>query len=133
MQVTFSLLKKIKFGLTGLLNTVFGYTVYAGLVYSDVSVEISLFLSTVCGVLFNFFTFSKVVFNARFTLISSIKYILVYMILYGINLLLIDAIIAISKLNPYVAQFAALLLIVPISWLLLNYFVFKPTLSNEKN
>ena len=52
----------IRFLGVGVLNTVFGYSVYAALIFAGLSYLIALFLSTIAGVVFNYFSFGRIVF-----------------------------------------------------------------------
>lgn len=53
----------IRFLLVGLLNTAFGYSVFAFFILIHIHYAIAALLSTVCGVLFNFKTTGKIVFG----------------------------------------------------------------------
>jgi putative flippase GtrA len=54
-----------KFVMVGVLNTAFGYGVFSLLVLLKVDAGISLFASTIMGILFNYMTTGRLVFLAR--------------------------------------------------------------------
>ena len=52
-----------KFIFVGVLNTIVGYSFYALFIYLGFDYKVSVFLATVLGVLFNFQTIGRLVFN----------------------------------------------------------------------
>ena len=55
----------IRFVLVGVLNTVFGYGVFALFIGLGLHYALAALLSTVCGILFNFRTTGRLVFGNR--------------------------------------------------------------------
>ena len=55
----------IRFLLVGVLNTIFGYAVFALFVLLHLHYAVAALLSTICGVLFNFKTTGRLVFGSR--------------------------------------------------------------------
>jgi len=49
----------------GVFNTAFSYAVFAALVWAGMAASIGLLLSTVTGIVFNFFTTGRLVFGNR--------------------------------------------------------------------
>ena len=82
--------KLIKFLLVGMINSLFGYTVFSLLIFLKLlDYNIALLIATICGVLFNFKTTGTIVFkNGNNTLI--IRFITVYLFIYVINLLFLQ-------------------------------------------
>lgn len=74
----------IKFTFVGVLNTIFGYSVYWLLLQVGFHFSLAVFFSTVLGVFFNYKTIGKLVFKAKGNSFL-IKFILVYVVLYFIN------------------------------------------------
>lgn len=58
-------LRFLRFLLVGGLNTAFGYGIFALFILLGIHYAIAAFLSTVCGVLFNFKTIGHLVFDSR--------------------------------------------------------------------
>lgn len=75
----------IRFLLVGVLNTVFGYSCFALLLYFGIDHRLTLLISTVLGVLFNFKTSGHLVFKATGSRRIA-RFVLVYGVVYGINL-----------------------------------------------
>jgi len=55
----------VRFLLVGVLNTLFGYLLFALLLFVGIHYAIALLLSTVAGVFFNFRTIGRLVFGSR--------------------------------------------------------------------
>lgn len=92
----------LRFVLVGLLNTAFGYLAYAALVAVGLGPQASLALAFVLGVIWNYFTHARLVFDQR-GLARLPPYVLSYLVIWGFNsgglALLLRA-----GLGPYLAQ-----------------------------
>jgi len=55
----------LRFGLVGLLNAAFGYSVFAGLILAGAWPGTALVIGTIAGVLFNMQTSNRLVFRAQ--------------------------------------------------------------------
>ena len=55
----------VRFLVVGVLNTVFGYAVFAFVILLHVHYALAALCSTVCGILFNFQTTGRLVFGSR--------------------------------------------------------------------
>ncbi|MFH0710521.1 MAG: GtrA family protein [Pseudomonadota bacterium] len=112
-----------KFLLVGGLNTLFGYSLFAVLIYTGLHYTVAVFIGTIIGVLFNFKTTGKLVFRSYDnTLIW--KFFGVYGIIYLLNIIGLYLLEKIS-IDIYVA---GALLIIPmalVSFVLNKRFVFK--------
>lgn len=124
----------IRFFIVGGVNTVFGYSVFAFLIYLGLHYSIAALAGTFIGVLFNFKTTGKLVFkNSDNTLI--IRFFAVYGIVYLLNVTGL-AFFNHIQINNYVA---GAILIVPvgvIAFLLNKKFVFnksKPLNNTPKD
>ena len=111
--------------MTGVLNTVFGYSVYAGLIYINVPYFIALFIATVAGVIFNYFSFGSIVFKTDNTWLTFAKFVIAYAGIYAVNILFLDLLTRQFHLNPYLGQAICVPLNVFVSWLLMNFWVYK--------
>lgn len=113
----------LKFLATGILNTVFGYSLYAAFIFLGLNVSASLAIATILGVFFNFKTIGQLVFNSKDNSLI-FKFFFIYIITFFINLSLIKCFVAIG-FNEY---FSGIIAIVPVSimsFILNKYFVFK--------
>lgn len=115
----------IKFLGTGVLNTAFGYSIYAGLVFAGVPYLAALLAATVLGVVFNYFSFGRIVFQGHGGWAVFGKFIVAYVLIYGVNALLLNALTGVFYLNPYAAQVICIPVSVALSWLLMTYWVYK--------
>lgn len=118
-------LKKIRFLTVGLLNTIFGYGVYSLLIYFEFYQEYALLLSTISGIIFNYFSFRGLVFKIPITVEGIAKYIFTYCILYFFNVWALSMSYEWIVSNSYIAQLICLPFLVLISWILMNRWVFK--------
>ena len=115
----------VKFLGTGLLNTVFGYSIYATLVYVGIPYLAALLISTSIGVIFNFFSFGRIVFYARSGLLVFGKFVTCYGAVFFFNAFSLDMLVVNLKMSPYVAQVLCIIPSVIMSWILLKYWVYK--------
>lgn len=115
---------------TGLLNTLFGYAIYALLVYLNTSYLLALFLSTVAGVIFNYFSYGAMVFGAKADWKLFGKFVIAYALIYAANAALLQVLTANYHLNAYLAQGFCIAPTVVVSWLVLNLWVYKGNSSN---
>jgi len=109
----------------GLLNTVVGYAIYGILILLKVPYLAALLMATIVGVIFNYFSIGRLVFKSRGGLIVFGKFIAAYSVVYGINATALDVLIKHFQFNPYIGQALCVPLSVIISWLLMNYWVYK--------
>ena len=116
--------KFIRFLFVGGLNTVFGYSVYCLMIFLGLSYVLATFIQQVIGVMFNFITTGKLVFensNKRLLLKFVICYVLTYFVNIGINKW-----IQISLgINEYMAGAGAIIISSLVSFFLLSYYVYK--------
>ena len=121
----------IRFLSVGLLNTIFGYTVYALLIYVRVPYLIALLISTVAGVIFNYFSFGRLVFHGHRGRHVFIRFIITYVITYIANATILYVLNKQFLFNPYVGQIVCIPMSVLLSWLLMHKWVFKKGLNSE--
>lgn len=109
----------------GLLNTVVGYGIYGILILLKVPYLAALLIATIMGVIFNYFSIGRLVFKSRGGLIVFGKFIAAYGVVYGINAAALDVLIKRFQFDPYIGQALCVPLSVLVSWLLMNYLVYK--------
>ncbi|MBL8018088.1 MAG: GtrA family protein [Leptospirales bacterium] len=123
--------QKRSFGLfliVGGINTVFGYLVFALLTLTGLHYSLAAFLATVIGVIFNFFTTGRIVFENR-----SPALIFRFFLGYGVYYVLYVISIGLLKhfgLDSLVAAAIALPPLSVVSYLLNKYFVFPQANGN---
>lgn len=115
--------KFVKYLFVGFMNTVFSYMVYAICVTILSRPTLSLAISYVIGILFNFQTTGRIVFkNKNNTLIF--KFFLSYLTTFFINRYFLDTLVSTFHVDKYLSQAVLVFPIAMISFLLLKHFVF---------
>ena len=114
----------VRFLAVGVLNTAFGYGVFALLVIAGLNSGLALAIATMAGVFFNYFTTGRFVFANRGHALLP-RFALAYAFSYGINLGLLK-LFEHAGLPSLAAQAICLPLIVVLSFVLLRLFVFGP-------
>lgn len=117
--------KIIKFLSAGVLNTVFGYSVYALLLFIKTPYLIALLVATVAGVVFNYFSLCRIVFHGVGSWFVFGKFLVGYALIYGANAILLGILTRDFHINPYIGQVICIPMSVLLSWLLMNYWVYK--------
>lgn len=112
----------------GLLNTAFGYGLYALLVYVGLNLYFAQVISQICGVVFNYSMFRRLVFRTSRPRISS--YVGAYMVNYLLGLMLLMLANHYMR-SPYVAGIVALLVVSVINYFILKVFVFKTSVADQ--
>lgn len=114
----------IRFLFVGALNTLFGYVIYALLVLIGLHYSLATLISTILGIIFNFFTTGRIVFKNRDNKLI-IAFVLVYAFTYGVNVLLLRWLIDGLGVNKLVAGAIVTLPVAVLSYLLNSIFTFK--------
>lgn len=112
-----------RFVLVGGLNTVFGYGLFALLLYAGLHFSFALLLATVFGVLFNFKTTGALVFKSSDNH-KIFRFVLIYLVVYLANVL---GVVVFSRLGltPYLGGAILVLPIAILSFVLQKRFVFS--------
>ncbi len=113
----------ILFLIVGVINTCFGYGLFALLIYLKLHYSLASLISTFMGILFNFKTTGVIVFKNNNNLLI-FRYFLAYGITYLIGLLFLF-VTNHFKISNYIAGAAWLLPGAIISYFLMKSFVFK--------
>ena len=111
-----------KFLIVGGLNTLFGYSLFAILLYLNFHYTVAVLFATLLGVVFNFFTIGRFVFANNETQLI-FKFISVYIVVYMFNisgLWFFEHI----KFDLYIGGALLVLPLALISFFLNKYFVF---------
>jgi len=118
-----TLYQLLRFLVVGGLNTLFGYSLFAVLTYVGMSYPIAIGLATIGGVMFNFQSVGRLVFDgaprSRFW-----RFVAVYGVIYLLNLGGVRCLLAVG-MNVY---FANALILIPLSlvaFILNRRFVFN--------
>ena len=114
-----------KFLSAGILYTVFGYSVYAVLLFIKTPYLFALFVATVTGIIFNYFSFGRLVFHGHDGWFVFGKFVIAYALIYGVNAALLRVFTIDFLLSPYLGQVICIPIGVLLSWFLMNYWVYK--------
>jgi putative flippase GtrA len=110
-------IRLFRFFVIGAVNTLFSYLIYAGAILIGMHYTLATLISTVLGIIFNFFTTGKVVFRSlegrRFFL-----FMLVYAVTYVVNILLLRLLVDGIHINKLIA---GALVTLPVA--LLSYYL----------
>lgn len=117
--------KMARFIGVGLINTLVGYGIYAILIALRIPYLIALLTATIAGVIFNYFSIGRLVFKSTGGLNIFAKFIAAYGVVYFANAIGLEVSINYLALDPYSGGALCLPPSVVLSWLLLNYWVFK--------
>jgi len=93
----------LRFLVVGALNTVIGLILYSGFILAGLRPEIALMVSTVLGVLNNFFTTGGLVFGNRDPR-RLLRFVAAYALMYAVNTALLDVLIHLTGIGPIAAQ-----------------------------
>ena len=122
----------IRFILVGILNTMVGYGLFALFIYLGLHYSLAVLFSTILGVLFNFKSIGKLVFNSNNN--ERIYHFRgVYILLYLLNVSGLWGLSSIGMENMYVAGAILLAPLAIISFILNKNFVFNQEVDFEKN
>lgn len=120
--------KFIRYLLVGMMNTVFGYSLFALFIYLNVHYSMAVLLSTVLGVLFNFKSIGRLVFKSNNNALIY-RFIGVYILTYLLNVAALR-LFSNYHVNMYLAGALLLVPITLISFTLHNKVVFKERVSH---
>ncbi len=123
-QSTFKMHARLfRFLAIGVLNTAFGYGVFAFLIWYGLHYSLAAAISTVLGVLFNFKTTGALVFRSHDNS-KIIRFVLAYMVVYCANVVALTALVHI-ELGAYLAGLILVLPLALLAYFLNSRFVFK--------
>ena len=120
----------VLFLVMGGVNTLFYYGLFSLLIYIGVFYALAVVIATVCGVLFNFQTFGRVVFkNFRTDLLG--RFIGVYVVLCLANIVGLRLLETIGLYNKYIGGAVLTLPVALLGYVLNKTFVFKKEQPSE--
>lgn len=113
----------VRFGLVSVLNTLFGYSMFALLIFLKLSYPIALLIGTITGIFFNFKTIGILVFKNR-----NNNLIFKFFGVYGLTYLFNVGGLAVLKYFQINIYLGGAILVIPIgllAYILNNMFVFR--------
>ncbi|MFM8332411.1 MAG: GtrA family protein [Candidatus Methylumidiphilus sp.] len=113
----------IRFGIVGIANTGFSYSIYVGFLMIGLPYPVANFFALVLGILFSFCTQSTLVFRKRDKRLF-LRFLLSWVIIYICNILFIKVMLR-SGFDVYYSGAIAILPIAVFSYILQRFFVFR--------
>ena len=113
-----------RFVATGLLNTLFGYGLYAALVVSGLGYLPALLLATMVGLTFNFFSFGRLAFRIPLAGRRFPGFVMVYAASLTLNAVLLRVAVQVVGLGPYLGQLVCVPLVALLTYLALERWVY---------
>ncbi len=113
----------IRYLLVGGLNTVFGYSVFAILIFMGCHYSVALFFATVAGVFFNFKTIGIFVFRKSDRRLIW-RFLAVYGVLYPVNVFLVFILLPLLH-NVYAANALAVIFNAALGFCLNRRYVYE--------
>ena len=116
-----SIRRIVRYYQAGIVNTLFGYTLYALFVRVGLNMYVAQLAAHLLGAVFNYFTYSRFAFRdtqaskSRFALSYAINYFIGAGLLFGCHLLIP---------SPYAAMAVAMVVATALNYLILNRLVF---------
>lgn len=118
----------MRFFIVGGVNTVFGYSAYAVFLFVGFHYAAAALLGTVVGVVFNFFTTGRLVFNQVMHGGLLVRFVAVYAVVYGVNVAALAAlqkvVVGSYRFGPYGSGIVLIVPIALLSYVLMRRFVF---------
>jgi putative flippase GtrA len=111
-----------RFLMVGLLNSLVGYSLFAGFLYAGLHYTAALFFATVMGVLFNFKSTGKMVFKSHNNQLI-FRFVAVYLVCFGVNVAWLK-LVTILGLDLYNGAALAVLPMALLAFVLNRKFVF---------
>jgi putative flippase GtrA len=109
--------------LVGILNTAFGYSMFALFIFLKLHYSLAVFFSTVLGIVFNFKTIGRLVFKSSDNSLI-FRFFAVYAVTYLINVAGLK-ILSIINIDMYIAGAVLLLPMAVVSFIFHKGFVFR--------
>ncbi|MBT3778024.1 MAG: GtrA family protein [Pelagibacteraceae bacterium] len=115
----------MKFIFIGGINTLFGYGVYLFFLFFGLNFAIAALVSTILGIIFNFFTTGRFVFNSKNNSLF-FRFILVYVLIYFFTVIGLSILYS----NGISYEFGGAILILPNAFL--SFFLNKKFVFNNR-
>lgn len=122
-------LQFIRYVVVGVGNTAFGYGAYAAFLFFGIEYRVASLLALVLGIAFSFTTQSTMVFRNA-TLITLVKFVVAWVILYLLNISLI-ALLMRASMSAYSAGAVATVPVTLVSYFVLKFAVFGSSKTNQ--
>ncbi len=116
-------IRVFNFLVVGGLNTIFGYGVFALMLWMGLHYSLAIAIATILGTFFNFKSIGTLVFRSHDNS-KIVRFILVYASVYCVNVIGVAALLRIG-INTYQSGLLMILILAPLAYLLNCHYVFK--------
>lgn len=113
----------IRFLFVGVINTIFGYSLFSLMIYLQMHYSLASLISTIAGIVFNFKTTGNFVFNNKNNRLF-IKFVLVYAVIYLLNIFLLS-LLKKCGLNDYLSGAILLFPLALVAFILNKFIVYR--------
>lgn len=117
-------MRLVRFFVIGVVNTLFSYIIFSLLSLIGLHYSLAKLISTVLGIIFNFFTTGRIVFNNHDNRLV-FRFFFVYGITYLVDLLFLYLMVDKGGLNQMIAEAIATVPVALLSYLLNSLLTFK--------
>ena len=123
--------KSTKFIIVGSTNTTVTYALYVALVYIGLNYNLALIIEYLFGIITGYVMNRYWTFSDRYNTPNSLfKYCATYCVSFAFNLGILNWLVLFGVLGPIMGQLVALGLATVVSFLLQNFWVFRPQNSS---
>ncbi|MBN1788070.1 MAG: GtrA family protein [Sedimentisphaerales bacterium] len=119
----------LRFLCIGVINTIFGYSMYAALVLIGLNYHLALTAGTILAVLFNYYTNGRFVFLNKGRIVL-LKFILLNIVLYFFNLVLLTIFVDYIGAGKLISQAIIVPIIIVTSFIINKLWVFRKKTVN---
>lgn len=105
----------------GVVNTVFGLSIYMVLVWFGLNIFVAQFISHILGMAFNYVVYSRHVFRDKSP--AKVKFIVSYGVNYALGVITLAGVSQVVA-SPYLAGLATAAIVSIINYFVLKHFVF---------
>lgn len=117
-------LQLLRYYIAGIVNLLFGYALFAALVWLGLQVFVAQAVGYVLGVIFNYVTYSSIAFNDKQG--NKGSFVLSYIVNYLLSVCLLWAAMKLFG-GPYIAGLAVTIAVSLINYFILKRWVFRPS------
>lgn len=116
-------LQLLRYYIAGIINLAFGYVLFAIFVWAGLQVFVAQAVGYVIGVIFNYFTYSRIAFTGQQGGKASFlaSYVVNYIVSFGFLWLVLQVIA-----SPYIAGLVVTIAVSLVNYLVLRKWVFRP-------
>jgi len=114
----------VRFVFVGLVNTIWGYSVYSILIFSEINYAWAILWANLAGIIFNYFSISKYVFLGSGQKVF-FRFVGTYCFLYGVNTLGVWFLFNYVYMDYYLAGLVTLIPCALLSYSINKVFVFR--------